>query len=267
MGHVEVEELVVRALPSAPVHVNIGGEGDAVLVLHRDTGRHGWTDFHAALAAQYRVIAPAFPGFDVSPAVPWMRSVNDLARILGRALDHLGIENCQVVGLGFGGFVAAELLASSPHRFTRVVLHSPMGLKPDGEEILDQFLWSSRDYLRMGFVDEQRFATRFPFDADAMFGLLEPNRETVTQVAWKPYMFSRQLPHLLGGVTVPTAVLWSEQDRIVPRSCAERYVELLNGTYSALPGAGHQVDLEDPARLAACVRDALYVSLTSASAV
>ena len=43
------------------------------------------------------------------------------------------------------------------------------------------------------------------------------------RIAWKPYMYSQTLPHLLGGVRAPALVVWGDEDRIVPRSCGERY--------------------------------------------
>ena len=36
------------------------------------------------------------------------------------------------------------------------------------------------------------------------------------RIAWKPYMYSQTLPHLLGGVTTPALVVWGAEDRIVP---------------------------------------------------
>ena len=48
-------------------------------------------------------------------------------------------------------------------------------------------------------------------------------REMCFRIAWKPYMYSQTLPHLLGGVRAPALVVWGDDDKIVPRSAGERY--------------------------------------------
>src|SRR5260370_30247681 len=68
-----------------------GGSGPAVLVVHRDTGRGGWTAFHERLASRYSVYAPALPGFDDSTRPEWLRTAAETATILGFALDKLGV--------------------------------------------------------------------------------------------------------------------------------------------------------------------------------
>ena len=38
-------------------------------------------------------------------------------------------------------------------------------------------------------------------------------REMCFRTAWKPYMYSQTLPHLLGGVRTPALVVWGDDDR------------------------------------------------------
>lgn len=119
-----------------------GGGGPPLVVLHRDTGRAGWTTFHERLASRFTVHAPALPGFDDSARPQWMRTTAELATTVGLAVDGLGVAPCPWVGLGFGGWVAAEAAVQCPHRVSSLVLHSPVGLQPSSGEILDQFLWT-----------------------------------------------------------------------------------------------------------------------------
>ena len=51
-------------------------------------------------------------------------------------------------------------------------------------------------------------------------------REMCFRIAWKPYMYSQTLPHLLGGVRAPALVVWGDDDKIVPRSAGELYAAL-----------------------------------------
>jgi pimeloyl-ACP methyl ester carboxylesterase len=79
-------------------------------------------------------------------------------------------------------------------------------------------------------------------------------REMTARIAWKPYMFSHQLPHLLGGVEIPTLVVWGRQDKVLPRVCGEAYARALpNARLVDVDGAGLWVDMEQPQELARLV--------------
>ncbi len=127
-----------------------------------------------------------------------------------------------------------------------------MGLQPPKGEIVDQFLYSAKDYVRMGFNEGARFDALFgAADEEPLLRRWDLNREMTTRIAWKPYMFSRALPGLLPALRLPALVIHSTEDRIVPRSVSERYADLLAGAKLAdLAGSGHQADLEASAELA-----------------
>jgi pimeloyl-ACP methyl ester carboxylesterase len=160
-----------------------------------------------------------------------------------------------LVGLGFGGFIAAEMATMAPRAFRRLVLVGAMGLKPERGEIADQALLSYVDYVRRGFADARAYER--VFGAEPPTSRLEQwdlNREMTFRIAWKPYMYNPTLPHLLGGVATPALVVWGSDDRIVPRECGERYVKsLANARLEIVEGAGHFVDMEKPDELATLV--------------
>jgi pimeloyl-ACP methyl ester carboxylesterase len=244
------------AVAGLEVDVLKGGEGPALLVLHRDTGRAGWTEFHAMLAKQFTVYAPSMPGYDDSTRPEWTRTVAELATLTGLLVDQLACAPCPIVGLGFGGWVGAEAAVQNPQRFNGLVLHSPVGLQPPAGEVIDQFLYSAKDYVRMGFTDGARFEALFgKADDEPLLRRWDLNREMTTRIAWKPYMFSRSLPGLLPALQLPALVVHSAEDRIVPRSVSERYAQLVSGaSLIDLAGAGHQCDLESPSELAKQVK-------------
>jgi len=67
------------------------------------------------------------------------------------------------------------------------------------------------------------------------------------RIAWKPYMYSQTLPHLLRSVKVPTLVVWGDKDRIVPVSTADHYLTALpHAKLEVIKDCGHCVDLERP---------------------
>jgi pimeloyl-ACP methyl ester carboxylesterase len=235
--------------------VTRGGDGPPVLVLHHDIGAPAREAFADALARTFTVFAPSHPGYDGSPRPEWMRSVRDVAVVYQGLLAPHEPATVTLVGLGFGGWIAAEMATMAPRFFRRLVLVGAMGIKPERGEIADQALLSYIDYVRLGFADPAAFDRAF--GAEPPTSRLEQwdlNREMTFRIAWKPYMYSPTLPHLLGAVATPTLVVWGSEDRIVPRECGERYVKALaNARLEIVQGAGHFVDMEKPDELAALV--------------
>ena len=233
------------------------GAGSPVLVLPHDIGQSDDTRFLDLLARQFSVYAPSHPGYDGSERPEWMRSVRDVAVVDQWLLADLGLTDVSVVGVGFGGWVAAEMATMSPRAFPRLVLVGAMGIKPAAGEILDQALLSYIDYVRAGFHEPGAFDRAFGAEPPtARLEQWDLNREMTFRIAWKPYMYSQTLPHLLGGVKTPTLVVWGRGDRVVPLECGERYARaLLGARLHVVDGAGHFVDLEQPDTLARLVSE------------
>jgi pimeloyl-ACP methyl ester carboxylesterase len=166
-------------------------------------------------------------------------------------LADLGLKGVSLVGLGFGGWVAAEMASLAPTDFHRLVLVGPMGIKPTGGDILDQAIISYIDYARSFFNDEAAFKRVYGDVSTDQLEQWDICREMNFRIAWKPYMYSQTLPHLLGGVKSPALVVWGEQDKVVPASTAEQYVAALGrARREIVRNSGHAVEMEQPAELA-----------------
>ena len=126
---------------------------------------------------------------------------------------------------------------------------------PEGDEIMDQFVYSATEYIRAGFADQSHFDRLFQEEPDVdQLEIWEINREMTTRVAWKPYMFSLPLARLVAGIKASTLLIWGEDDRIVPLSSGRRYQSLIPGSrLEVIPGCGHFVEYEKPAELAKLV--------------
>jgi pimeloyl-ACP methyl ester carboxylesterase len=237
------------------LHLARSGSGTPLLVLHHDIGTLERLPFYDALARNFTVFVPSHPGYDTSERPAWMRSVRDVAVVYQWLIAARGLTNVSLVGLGFGGWVAAEMATMAPTGFRKLVLVGAMGIKPERGDIADQALVSYIDYVRLGFADQTVY--------DRVFGAATPtatleqwdlNREMTFRIAWKPYMWSQSLPHLLGGVRAPALVVWGREDRIVPLECGERYVKALpDARLQIVDHAGHFVEMEQPDELARLV--------------
>ena len=239
------------------LHLRRAGSGQPLLVLHHDVGSPDRLPFYDALARRFTVYVPSHPGYDRSERPEWMRSARDIAVCYQWLLGDLGAGNPALVGLGFGGWIAAEMATMAPRGLRRLVLVGAAGIKPRQGEILDQALVSYIDYVRLGFTDAAAF--------DRIYGAEPPtaqleqwdlNREMSFRIAWKPYMYSPTLPHVLGGVKVPALVVWGRHDRVVPLDAGEQYAKALpQARLAIVEGAGHFVDMEQPDELAKLVVD------------
>ena len=234
-----------------------GGRGDPVLVLHHDIGNPGWLPFYETLAQSFRVVVPSHPGYGRSERQDWLRSVRDVAVIYQALLADLDLEDVSLVGLGFGGWIAAEMATMAPRAFRRLVLVGAMGVKPPEGEILDQALLNYVAYVQAGFHDPAAFDRQFGAEPTTdQLVAWDLCREMSFRIAWKPYMYSQTLPHLLGGVRAPALVVWGDDDRIVPLSAGRRYAEALpNARLEIVQGCGHFVEMERPVELARLVGD------------
>jgi len=239
------------------LHVARAGRGRPVMVLHHETGTLDRLPFYDALASHYDVLVPHHPGYSRSQRPDWMRSTRDIAVIYRGLLSTLGLRDAALVGLGFGGWIAAEMASMAPGDLSRLVLVGAMGIKPPEGDILDLALTGYIDYARAGFHDQKAF--------DRVYGAAPTTdqlemwdicREMSFRIAWKPYMYSQTLPHLLGAVRAPALVVWGDNDKVVPTSAAKRYVEALpNAKLHVVKSCGHCVDMEQPEVLAKLVTE------------
>ncbi len=241
-------------LGDVKLHVARGGQGRPVLVLHHDIGTLPRTAFYDALADKFDVIVPTHPGFGDPERPQWMRHPRDIASLYQWLLAELGVERASLVGLGFGGWVAAEMAALAPRDFHRLVLVGAMGVKPPQGDIFDQAIVSYIDYAKAGFHAEAAFDKVYGDVSTDQLVAWDLCREMSFRIAWKPYMHSQTLPHLLGGVRAPAMVVWGDDDQIVPKSAGEVYAKSLReARFETVANSGHCVDLEQPEALARLV--------------
>jgi pimeloyl-ACP methyl ester carboxylesterase len=243
------------------MHVSRRGEGRSLLVLHHDIGTPDSLPLYDTLARHFSVLLPHHPGWGRSERPQWLRSVRDVAAMYQWLLAELTVHDCSLMGLGFGGWIAAEMASLSPRQFHRLVLVGPHGIKPPEGDILDQAIISYIAYPQAGFHDLDAFRRVYGDVSTDQLEQWDIAREMCFRIAWKPYMYSQTLPHLLGGVRCPALVVWGDDDRIVPRSTGEVYAKALrNARLEIVPDCGHFVDMEKPEELARLVQSFLTTS-------
>ena len=236
------------------VRLRTAGRGAPLLVLHHDIGTPEQLPFYDALADRFTCCCPRIRATTAPRGPPGMRSVRDVAVVYQALLAERGLADVALVGLGFGGWIAAEMATMAPRAFRRLVLVGAMGIKPAAGEILDQALVSYIDYVRAGFDDQAAFERLFTRRAahPAARAVGPQPRDDVPHRVEALHVQPDACRHLLGGVQTPTL------DRVgaagphraargaasgTPRRCPRR------GSASS-DGAGHCVEMERPDALA-----------------
>jgi pimeloyl-ACP methyl ester carboxylesterase len=245
------------------VELRRGGSGTPVLVIHGELGVPGWLESFAQLAEYHDVIVPSLPGYGRSTRPDWIMGVHDLAAWVTWFARDIDLRTpVNVIGCSLGGWVAAEIATVAPQFFNKMVLVGAMGIKPEQGEIFDYFLESGLTGLRRAFHRPEQSSAfmRYwgnewtPEETD----LVEQHREMTCRIAWKPYMHSLTLRHLLPGVSTPTLLLWGGEDAITPINSGEIYQRAIpRSRLVVIENCGHMPEMEKPTEFAGLIENFL----------
>jgi pimeloyl-ACP methyl ester carboxylesterase len=245
------------------VELRRGGSGTPVLVIHGELGVPGWLESFAQLAEHHDVIVPSLPGYGRSTRPDWIMGVHDLAAWVTWFARDIDLRTpVNVIGCSLGGWVAAEIATVAPQFFNKMVLVGAVGIKPEQGEIFDYFLESGLTGLRRAFHRPEQSSAfmRYwgnewtPEETD----LVEQHREMTCRIAWKPYMHSLTLRHLLPGVSTPTLLLWGGEDAITPINSGEIYQRAIpRSRLVVIENCGHMPEMEKPTEFAGLIENFL----------
>lgn len=226
------------------------GAGRPILLLHGFDTIDAEAPFLDRLAGHGEVIAPSSPGFGNSPRPKDFDTVYDLVHLYLAAVAALPGDGVTLIGLSFGGWLAAEVAAACTHRIDKLILVDPVGLKISDREtpdILDIFNRSPDEVRCRSWHDPDHSAPDYNAMSDEGLVVHARNREALCLYAWHPYMYNPQLPRWLGRIDVPTLVIWGESDRVVSPDYGRAYAGMIPGAgFELIAGAGHHPEIEQP---------------------
>lgn len=254
---VQVTEEKVKVAGTV-LHLLKGGQGPPVLVLHGVEGFEGWLQFHAALAERATVYAPAHPGYGQTPCPEWLETIHHQAVFYHWFLQEQALAPVAVVGVGIGGWMAAQMAIMCSHHLTHLVLVDAAGIRPQHGEIFDIFITPWKQVIDRCFYDpagSPEYQRLFGGEFQEFGGPREAGRTMSIRMCFRPFMYDRALPGMLGKVRVPTLVVWGAQDQIIPVECGQLYQRAIPGaTLQLIDQCGHWPQFERPQELARVVR-------------
>lgn len=243
-----------------------GDPANPALVLSSSLGttRTMWDPQLEALAARFRVIRYDHRGHGDSPAPPGPYTLADLGGDVVALLDRLDIGRAHVCGLSLGGLVGLWLAVSHPERVDRLVVcctapafpveswhERAATVRAQGTEVMaDPTMerWFTAGFRqRQPDVVERMRTTLLATRAEGYAGCCEA-------------LAGADLTDALGGITIPTLAIAGADDPATPPEQLERIAGgVADGRLAVVDGAAHLVNLEQPERVTALIRDHLDI--------
>jgi len=239
--------------PDAPVLVLLHGFASSL---------HTWEDWAQTLQADHRVIRLDLPGAGLTG--PDTANVSDTPSdernmaVLMALLDELGVARATLVGHSAGGRLAWRFAAQWPERVNRLVLAAPAGFADNAG---DKPAAGSHHPV----VNLLRYVLPKPLLRQALASVYANpamlTEETVTRyhdmllapgvraglLARKPAAVQADPAPFLARITVPTLVLWGQEDKVIPPAHAQRFAAALpQAQVILLPDVGHVPHEEAP---------------------
>ncbi|HYH34498.1 MAG TPA: alpha/beta fold hydrolase [Nocardioides sp.] len=255
------------------------GSGPVLLLLHGLGCDHTtWDPVIDTLARRYTVVAPDLLGHGLSDKPRADYSVGGYANGMRDLLTTLGIDKVTVVGHSFGGGVAMQFAYQFPERTERLVLVASGGLGPEVSPLIRSLgapgfhqvmrvltLPGVRHVGQAGLRGLSRVPSRHTRDLDEVAEIYDSFRDPATRhairhvvkavVDWRGQVICMADRAYLTQ-SMPMAVVWGDQDTVIPVSHALRAGELAPGArVEVIPNAGHFPHKDHPQRFAKVVHE------------
>jgi pimeloyl-ACP methyl ester carboxylesterase len=230
------------------------GQGRPILFLHPGIGIDPAAPVLAELARGGRVLAPSHPGFGTSQLPKGMSSVDDLSYFYLDLLDQLDLRDLLVVGVGLGGWIAAEIAVKDSSRLSQLVMANAIGIKVGDRETRDIVdIWSLLfdEYNELAYYDPNVGKHDYKTLPAADSLAAARNREAYSRFCWSPYMHNPKLKGRLHRIRIPTLFLWGTADRILSDRYGRGYCAMIPGArFETIERAGHFPHVEQPEEFA-----------------
>jgi pimeloyl-ACP methyl ester carboxylesterase len=191
-----------------------GGEGEPLVFFHGGGIVEGFECFEP-LADDFRFVAPFHPGFGGTALDPAPSSVDQIVQGYDRLFDELGFGEIALSGHSLGGWIAARYAAAHPDRVRRLVIASPYGLDVPGHPLAAVWQFTPAELYAALTNDPSVWIGRVPDPITEEFQAARA-LEGQSVGGFVPGPFDPELPDKLQRLTMPTLLLWGDEDKIVP---------------------------------------------------
>lgn len=259
------------------LHCVMQGEGDLVVLLHGfPEFWYSWRYQIPVLARHFKVVVPDLRGYNDSDKPAHGYDLNTLSADIRGLIENLGYVRAHVVGHDWGGVIAWHLAQRFPHYLNRLAILNaphPQRLVQELVSNLDQIRRSwyvfafqvpglpewliqqnlknfVQDFFRGQAIRKGAFTAE---DAQMYEAALSKPGVLSAALNYQRQLFSlqnllRQWRRSPEPITVPTLVLWGEEDALLSTKLTEGLEQFIAAPFKLkfVPHCGHWIQQEAP---------------------
>ncbi|MGW0893236.1 alpha/beta fold hydrolase [Saccharopolyspora sp. NPDC002578] len=244
-------------------------EEEPVVLLHGTPfSSFVWRGVARALAPHFRVYVWDMPGYGASDKHDGQDvSLAAQGRVFAELLQHWELDRPAVIAHDFGGAVALRAHLLHGARYERIAVVDPVALAPWGSpffrligqhvEVFEQLPPAMHRALVREYI---RSASHRGLDDSLVDALTEPwlgesgQPAFYRQIAQADQRYTDEVQHSYGELDLPALVCWGAEDTWIPVQKGHEFAGLVPGAQlRVIPGAGHLVQEDAPAELAAAL--------------
>ncbi|WP_446830172.1 alpha/beta fold hydrolase [Candidatus Foliamicus sp.] len=243
--------------PFGQVHFrDTGGDGRPLILCPQApmTSRQFENVYQPLASRGIRAIGVDSPGFGESDPTPFVPTASDWAEAVPAVLDHLNIEQADVLGHHTGSMVATEVALLFPERVNKLIVNGPLPVTEEERRTFLEFV-EEREinfvYEADGSHMQDAFASRYRMYAEAG---TSPDPKTITRYVverfqgYAPFWTGHHAAFIydhnnaLLNVAAPTMILTNTGDQIYENAKLAARIRP-DFTYVELAGGG--IDIVD----------------------
>ena len=256
--HTVIDTVVTE---KAKIQVRTLGEGSETLLMIHGYGpmpQAQWLKQAKFFKEGYRIIIPDLVYFGGSHSKEEEYSVDFQAEQVNAVLDHFGVEKAYVMGLSYGGMVAARMASLHPDRVQKLVLVDALSRYYEREHV-DSLVRANEieyigDLLLPDNTENLRKLYQFTFKKrkipafmakEILENLYQDQREEKLKVLRYIDESSDYLGSIDYRVDFPVLIVWGAEDMLIPvRNAISLHNYYPNSTIQFIARSGHTPNFE-----------------------
>ena len=229
------------------------GNGAPLVLVHGFLGSSEmWSPQVDFFKNNFRVIAPALPGFGKSNKINSCDSIECMARAILDLLEKKEIKNFNLLGHSMGGMIVQEIAKIAGEKILKLICYGtgPRGNIPGRFETID----ISREKLKINGLDNTAYRIAKTWfieeDKSKYFYLCEEaGKQTSIEAADNGLVAMKNWDGVknLQNIKNETLIIWGDQDKAYNFNQVETLKEnITNSDLRIVDGCSHNVHLEKP---------------------
>ena len=229
------------------------GSGAPLVLVHGFLGSSDmWRPQINFFKENFRVIAPALPGFGNSSAINSCNSIECMAKAILDLLEKKEIENFNLLGHSMGGMIVQEIAKIASEKILRLICYGtgPRGNIPGRFETIDQ----SREKLKINGLKDTAYRiakTWFIEEEKAKYFYLceEAGKQTSIEATDNGLVAMKNWDGVenLKNIRNKTLIVWGEQDKAYNLNQVKTLNDNIpNSDLKIIKDCSHNVHLEKP---------------------